>query len=103
MFRKIKEGRESEFEQKFQELKPVINTLLMQKTRLVYCDSSLTTYETLKKVAHSLPRRPITILQDKIERHKAFNLLAAVSAENGTEYFKVIEGYVNSSHVAELL
>ena len=83
---KFKEGPDIEFSEKFQMIKKTVNSLIQTKTRIVYCDGTLTTYEMISKTAYSLSLRPITYNIDKTPKHKAFNILAGVR-------YRVSHGY----------
>ena len=71
--------------------------------RVVFCDGTLFTRNTIKATAWSHSRRPITIDKHKVMKEGAFNVLAAVSSEKGLEYYKVIDGHINTEHFVTMM
>lgn len=82
--------------------KRALDENLAAGNRVVSCDATLFTYETISKLAWSQKKKPIVVNAEIVSRAKAFNILAAVSLEYGVESFILIDGYVNSEHVVQL-
>ena len=58
---------------------------------------------TYKSTAWSLSGEPIKLKENRLKIENAFNILAVVSADNGVEYYAVVDWYINSNHVVTML
>ena len=96
-------NRLEEFMEKYRSIKDTVERQIGLHRRVVLCDATLYTRETIADRALSLPHQPTGVLKNRLNRGNSVNLLTEVSIEFGIEYFVTIEGYFNMVDVASML